>query len=603
MPTLDRAPALACALALACAPTAFAAPYSSLTVFGDSLSDAGYALADDGSPIRYTNPVGPSFGEGEAFGPVAPMLLGAQLGLAAPALASVTAQGDNHAVGGLRTDQIQETIDTFLKGGRADPNALYYITSGGNDFIQFRVTSASDARKAADRLTQSVETLQQSGARTIMVWLLPDLGLTPAAYGGFLQTTVSGWAGAFNQQLLTGLSQVDAEVIPLNIPKLFAEVLQTPASFGLVPGDAAIATCFNGQRCTENPQYGANSPTPDPSKLLFNDAAHPTTTGHRLIADYAYSLLAAPWEVTLLPEMAQGSLRSHQDELRSQWQAPWQAPGSWQLLLAGSDQRLDHRAQSTSARADGSSQQLLLGTSYRLGEHWRLGLVNGFQHQRLTAGAADSRYSLDSYLLSAFGQYRGQHAWADLTLTGGLTRFDSQRRFALGKETRTEKGDTHGTSWALGGRWGFDLAKAGSAWQLAPFLSANYASTEVEGYREAGERATSLSFGEQQRDSRRLGLGLLGTLPLTQRLALYGEVSAEREYENQRQRLTLSQNALPAGLDFTLDGYQVPGSLRKAHLGLRYQWNEDWSIQGAYHWQQTGAAVQQGIGAGLNLMF
>jgi outer membrane lipase/esterase len=176
MPTLDRAPALACALALACAPNVFAAPYSSLTVFGDSLSDAGYALADDGSPIRYTNPVGPTYREGEAFGPVAPMLLGAQLGLAAPTLASVTAQGDNHAVGGLRTDQIQATIDAFLEGGRADPNALYYITSGGNDFIQFRVTSVGDAQKAADRLTASVETLQSNGARTIMVWLLPISG-------------------------------------------------------------------------------------------------------------------------------------------------------------------------------------------------------------------------------------------------------------------------------------------------------------------------------------------------------------------------------------------------------------------------------------------
>lgn len=264
MPTLDRAPALACALALACAPTAFAAPYSSLTVFGDSLSDAGYALADHGSPIRYTNPVGPTFGEGKPSAPWRRCCWVRSWALTAPTLASVTAQGDNHAVGGLRTDQIQETIDTFLKGGRADPNALYYITSGGNDFIQFRVTSASDARKAADRLTQSVETLQQSGARTIMVWLLPDLGLTPAAYGGFLQTTVSGWAGAFNQQLLTGLSQVDAEVIPLNIPKLFAEVLQTPRPSDWSPATppSPPASMANAAPKTRNTAPTAPPPTP-----------------------------------------------------------------------------------------------------------------------------------------------------------------------------------------------------------------------------------------------------------------------------------------------------------------------------------------------------
>jgi outer membrane lipase/esterase len=61
---------------------------------------------------------------------------------------------------------------------------------------------------------------------------------------------------------------------------------------------------------------------------------HPTIAGQQLIADYAYSILSAPWELTLLPEMAHASLRAHQDELRNQWQTPWQAVGQWQAFVA-----------------------------------------------------------------------------------------------------------------------------------------------------------------------------------------------------------------------------------------------------------------------------
>lgn len=605
------------ALALACSPDSLAAPYSSLYVFGDSLSDAGHFADPDASAdsrLRFTNRAGPTYLPGEPFAPVAPMLLGRQLGLAETGLGPAThgdqlAGGNNHAIGGWRTDQILQSItgtpDTpgYLSNGqRADPHALYYLTAGGNDFIQGRVLSQAQAHAAADRLLASVSTLQQAGARTIMVWMLPDLGMTPTTYPTGLGHLVTPLSAAFNRQLLGGLGSIDAQIIPLNVPGLFAEVLATPEPFGLVPGDGAVGTCFNGQLCDENPHYGINSATPDPSKLLFNDGAHPTTTGHRLIADYAWSLLAAPWEITLLPEMAHSSLRSHQDELRSQWQTPWQAVGEWQVLLAASDQTTRHEAQSTSAQGKGRGQQLLLGTSYRPSEHWRLGIANGFEHQQLEAGSADSRYRMDSYLLSAFSQYRGDHAWADLTLTGALTRFDSQRRFALGIQTRTEEGKTQGSAFAAGGRLGFDLAKPDSAWHLSPFVSAHYGRTTVQGYRENGNRTTALAFADQQRNSRRLGVGLQGTLPLGKRLSLQGEVSHEREFEHSRQALTISQNNL-SGLDFTLQGYQVPGSQDRASLGLRYQLADDWSLQTAYSWQRSAGVMQQGVGAGLNITF
>uniref|UniRef100_UPI000366B83A SGNH/GDSL hydrolase family protein n=1 Tax=Pseudomonas chlororaphis TaxID=587753 RepID=UPI000366B83A len=302
-------------LSLACAQAIAApAPYSSFIVFGDSLSDAGQ-FADPGGPAgatqRFTNRTGPVYldGSGELRSANSTQLLGAKLGFSEDQLAASTSatraseglpDGNNWAVGGYRTDQILDSITTTSTAGsrsrpgylvanhlRADPNALYYLSGGGNDFLQGRVTSLDQANAAAGRLVDSVQTLQQAGARYIMVWLLPDIGLTPAINGSPLQGFTSQLSAQFNTELVRQLQTVDAEVIPLNIPVLLKESFANPAQFGLATDQNLTATCFSGNGCTENARYGIHSATPDPSKLIYNDSVHPTEAGQRLIADYA----------------------------------------------------------------------------------------------------------------------------------------------------------------------------------------------------------------------------------------------------------------------------------------------------------------------------
>jgi outer membrane lipase/esterase len=105
--------------------------------------------------------------------------------------------------------------------------------------------------------------------------------------------------------------------------------------------------------------------------------------------------------------------------------------------------------------------------------------------QKLEAGEQDSDYKLNSYLASAFAQYRQDRWWADAALTAGhLDYSDLKRTFALGVNDRSEKGDTDGEAWAMSGRLGYNLAADSSNWQLAPFISADYARVKVDGYDE-----------------------------------------------------------------------------------------------------------------------
>lgn len=634
-------PLSACLLALACT-GAFAAPspYSTMIVFGDSLADAGQ-FPDAGGPagatLRFTNRSGPTYqnGSGEFFSLNSSTLLGMKLGVAPGDLGASTSpvnaaqglpDGNNWAVGGDRTDQIYDAITseskvinpedgTLLRSRpgylaannfRADPNALYYLTGGGNDFLQGRVLSLSQARGAADQLADSAQVLQQAGAKYIMVWLLPDIGQTPAVSGTILAPFSSILSGAFNTQLVSRLAQIDAEIIPLNIPRFVAETLDNPARFGLAAGQDLVGTCFSGNSCKENSAYGINSANPDPSKLLFNDGVHPTVAGQLLIADYAYSLLAAPWEVSLMPEMANGTLRAQQDELRSQWLADWgnwQRVGEWRAIVAASGQKMDFDAQDNSASADGHGYNMTIGGSYRFAEHWRAGMVAGAYRQNLDAGELDSDYKLNSYLATAFVQYQANHLWADLSASGGHLDYENaERKFALGIAEGSEKGDTDGEIWGASARLGFDIAGASSRWHLSPFISADYSHVNVNGYSEKGNRSTALTFDDQTRKSRRLGAGLQGKFLITPSTQLFAEVAHEREFETDPQDVTIALNSLPLN-DFTLQGYTPQKDLNRATVGVSQKLTQDLSLRANYNWRKNDDVTQQGVNLAVSLDF
>ncbi|WP_423204419.1 autotransporter domain-containing protein [Pseudomonas kribbensis] len=628
-------PLAGCLLAMACAQANAAPnPYSNFVVFGDSLSDAGTFSDPDGpagSVKRFTNRTGPNYqdGSGEFYSLNATQLIGGRLGFTPNQTASADSavragqglpDGNNWAVGGYRTDQILDSITTTSASGertragylpsngfRADPNALYYLTGGGNDFLQGRVTSLPQANAAADRLVDSVRTLQGAGARYIMVWLLPDIGLTPAINGSPLQSFTSQLSAQFNTELVSQLQTVNANVIPLNIPVLLKEAFANPAQFGLATDQNLVATCFSGDGCTENARYGINSATPDPTKLIYNDSVHPTEAGQRLIADYAYSLLAAPWELTLLPEMAQGTLRAHQDELRNQWLADWenwQGVGQWRAIVSAGGQHQDFDDQHAGASADGNGYNLNIGGSYRLDDAWRVGVAAGFYHQKIEAGDNDSEYKLNSYMGTAFAQYQQNRWWGDLAVTAGHLDYDSlKRKFQLGVNERGEKGDTDGYVLAIGGRVGYDIApEASSPWHLSPFVSADFGKVEVDGYSEKGADATALTFDDQSRNSRRLGVGIQGKYQITAQTQVFGEFAHEREYNDDAQDLTMNLNSLPNNR-YTLEGYTPQTNLNRLNLGVSHNLTKEVALRASYNIRKDDDFTQQGVNVGVSLDF
>ncbi len=610
---------LAAAVLLTCATDAAIAndgPFSQFVVFGDSLSDAGnfpdlQSPTLGGNPtggLRFTNRTGPTYGAGEYIGEVGTQRLASMLGLQSlpstpllPAVLTGNPDGTNYAVGGYRTDQILDsiTLDSTVSAGgstrtrpgylvenpRVDSNALYYLNGGGNDIFQGR-----DMVTAASNLAAAVGALQAAGARYIIVSDLPDVGSTPL---GTVNSSIDAWNGlstTFNNELASRLQAQGGNYVLVNNRLLLAEVRADLAAFGFDPNVPQTAVCFDPSSstapCLPDPTYSIGGTAPDPNRLMFNDGVHPTTAVHQISADYLYSIISAPWEVSLLPEMGRSALRAHLQQLDNELSArrgDWQAVGAWRTFVQGGYNRPEYDGY---GGGDGSGLSLSLGVTQRLSETWLAGVSLGLAENSLELGRNDSQYDMRSYLATAFARYEHQRLFADFSLSAGyLDYHDLKRTFALGISERTEKGDTEGTLWGAAAKAGFNLMQPGDQLQFGPFVGASYQKVEVDGYSEQGERSTALSYDDQELDSLRLSLGLFGDYALSERTRLFGEVAREVEREDEDRRdLRMSLNSV-SGNSFELPGAVPTGDQTRFSVGLTHRLTPGLALRANYHYR------------------
>ena len=608
-------------------------PYSQFVNFGDSLSDAGN-FPDLGSPLlgafptgglRFTNRTGPDFGvdNTEYAGQVATQVLANRLGLQSlpstpllPALVTGNPDGTNYAVGGYRSDQILDSLvgsSTVAAGGlsrtrlgylvenpQVDPNGLYYLNGGANDIFQLQTRPVTMAQ-AAGNMVAAVGALQAAGARYIVISDLPDVGNTPLGTLQGNSALLNGLSDSFNAELAAGLQAQGGNYVLLNTRLLLTEVRADLARYGFDPAVNQTAVCFDGGSCPLDPTYGLGTANADPSRLLFNDAVHPTTAVHQISADYIYSILAAPAEISLLPEMGRSALRNHLQMLDNELTAQrhnWQPTGAWRTFVQGGYNRPEYDG---FGGGDGDSPTLAIGVTNRVTEAWLAGLSLGLAQNSLTLGESDSDYDMRSYLASAFASYQQDRLFADFTASVGYLDYDSlDRTFALGVAERSEKGSTEGMLWGLSAKTGFNLMQIGDPLQFGPFIGASYQKGEVDRYSEKGARSTAMTFEDQELDSLRLSVGLFGNYAISERTRLFAEVAREVEREDdEREDLRVSLNSVE-GNSFVLPGATPTGDQTRFSLGIAHQLTPEVSVRANYNYQGNDNR-NQGIGLSLAL--
>lgn len=253
--------------------------FSSVIVYGDSLSDNGNLYAAIGYPPA------PYYNGRFSNGPVAVEQLAAKIG--APlydfAWGGATSGIGNYVDGGTQTSSglfglpgmIPELIGSApLLSSPIVPSSLFVVWGGANDFV-----SGGSPVVAAEDIDFIVSSLQADGAQHILVPGMPNLGLTPDYYG---DAAATAYSVEFNNLLQASLPK---GAIYFNTFGLMTEVVDDPAAFGLTD---VTDPCFNGV-----------SVCSDPNQYLFWDGFHPTTAADTIVAD-EFAVAAVPEPTTIL---------------------------------------------------------------------------------------------------------------------------------------------------------------------------------------------------------------------------------------------------------------------------------------------------------------
>lgn len=289
MPPRARSELAAIVLAVTALQTAIAdAAFSKLVVFGDSLNDHGNML-------QFTNgvfPAPPLYAPGrQSNGPVWVEYLASRLGLAdkivnyavVGAMTKATPEiptgnvWSNTFAGLEGTDVATQVLDYLADvNGTADPDALYILEGGSNDFP--RLANPGDL---VANLLESLVALEMGGARHIIVVNLPDLGKTPRVILGERLGELPPGTGQFVSAACAQLNQ--ALVTALPIYTLSGVTITLGDAYAFISQAAANPAAFGFTNVQEPFLLFGNSA--DPAEWLFWDDLHPTTRGHELFAE------------------------------------------------------------------------------------------------------------------------------------------------------------------------------------------------------------------------------------------------------------------------------------------------------------------------------
>jgi phospholipase/lecithinase/hemolysin len=270
--------------------------YDNIYVFGDSLSDIGNVFsATNGiippSPTYYSG----HFSNGLNWVDYLASDLGLTLNL-----------NNNFAFGGATTGTeniglatlpgLQQQINNFVAANEtADPNALYIIWAGTNDYLSYFFDGEPNPSNTVANLSTAFTSLVADGARDIMVVNLPDLGKSPFANftsqrSNFFNTFSSEHNSSLNTELQVLSQQLspDVNIIELNVNSLFDRIIAAPEEFGFTN---VTNSCISKDLSVVPIDVPTQQVSCNPEEFLFWDEVHPTTTAHKLIGELAFSAL------------------------------------------------------------------------------------------------------------------------------------------------------------------------------------------------------------------------------------------------------------------------------------------------------------------------
>jgi outer membrane lipase/esterase len=527
---------LALGVAVAVSSPSAAQSINQFVGFGDSTIDSGWyrnnivggvPFAGGGTTFNNAFPEAVNQGAGRATssnpGLMSSELLAAYFGTTARPANDPAGGGTNYATSGARNNEVNNPgdglftqavptvtqINNYLgaNGGVANPNALYLISSGGNN-VAFAIDNLP-ANQRAGYVTQAakdeiaaVVKLNAAGARYIII---PNL---PQSFGG---TTAQTLRTTYNTALWNGLAAAGVNFIPADFNGLRQEIVAKQAAFGFTfvdidhPACSPVGTVDATALLCNTTKSPLVEPNADQTHLFADTAGHFATKGQKIYADYLYSLVIAPSEISLLAENPVKSRAATIDLIMNQIPISQRTRGplGFNVWASGDVSRLKVDQPVGFAGESATPTQVTAGidTLSSGGILYGIAVTAGTKKASFSQGGS---FTQDEFAVSGYTAATLGPLWLNMIGTFGALHYDVNRVVPLGPVLEQNNTTTNGTNMSFSVRTGHNTTVGPVT--FGPVVGLTLQSVHVDDFAESGN-VTSLAFGNLYRHSTVSALG------------------------------------------------------------------------------------------------
>ncbi|KAA0939895.1 autotransporter domain-containing protein [Psychrobacter sp. ANT_H59] len=548
------------AISLSMAGLAHAELYSSVTFFGDSLTDGGYfspitqgKLGIKESGQFTTNPDNvwaTSFAE--------------QLGTtAAPIVYLGNQAGNNYAIGGARAGKdivntdfgvnvpvasVNTQVNGYLANKKVDPNGMYVVWGGANDLLAAAANPANAINtisSAAGSQVAAIKALKDSGANYILVPNIPDIGLTPTAIaaGAGFQSSGTMLANLYNQTMYSGAVATGANIIPLDTFSLLQQVAANPTAYGFTNMTQKACNTSSSLLCGSSNLVvpGANE------SYFFADGIHPSGRAHQMIADYANAVVTAPSLIGVLPHIATTAGLATSERLQShinQFQSSEQKTART-LWATGEFENQDI----TGFEGD-SNTQVLLGVDFAHpnSAHAVTGLYGNITQKDFENSGVRTGLSNIDLEEVGFGVYHSNilDTLGGVQINGavgfGNLDVDVTRAVTLGGNKQEFNSNADGKRYYANLQAGYPMQFSSLA--ITPYIGATASRVRLDALKEQEMSGIAMQFDEQKYTTTYGKLGVKANHNLGDSLNVFGDIHYQKQLSDNREAASARLNTI-----------------------------------------------------------
>lgn len=491
---------------------------------------------------------------------------------------SISENGTNYAVGGaLAGDDTVNTafgvnvtipatttqVANYLNstGGKANPNALYGITSGANSLLaaqQDPTNATTLLTTAANQTASAINSLHNAGAKYIIAPNVPDVGLSPLARSGgaTVQAAATQATSGYNTLLTSELVNSKANVIPLDMFHLMQEIAASPSEYGFSNVTGRACSVSEAVLCNQNTLVETNAN----STYFFADGLHPTGGGHALIGDYAISVLTAPTQMSSIAQnLAQQGSQYHQQLHRQIDALPENTSSAW--VQVGGEKHSNEL--SSNKKTPNVSIGVGLGEKTRkFGVH----LHGGKQEQDWQNGGG-----YDTQVIGGGAFYRQD--FGKIRMTGVLDydhyKIDTERHVKLGSATRVHTADSEGLRISGGIRGAYRI-EPNENFSVTPYVGANVQRVDVNAIHESQpELSTAMTFGKMKHKSVNGEVGVNANWQVAPKTSFSGSLNFSRNFADPEEQVSARLRSI-SSLEFQLPAAQSGKNMATAAIGVQH---------------------------------